>query len=181
MINFAPKNMGSQAFNIIFSLIVSFFFLALAWIIKELAVINKKLDSTPTPTTNEEGRRLKLQALERLTLFAERNGLRSLVERISQPGMSASDLHHALTESIRTEFEYNQSQQIYVSPELWNALARLRDQNIYIIHQLTANLPPHATGMDLSRVILEYSQTPNAEMNIIVLTALQYEAKTILS
>lgn len=173
--------MGSQAFNIIFSLLFSFFFLALAWIIKELGAIRKKLDSNPVVSTNEEGRRLKLQALERLTLFSERNGLKSLVDRISQPGMSASDLHHALTESIRTEFEYNQSQQIYVSPELWNAITRLRDQNIYIIHQLTANLPPHATGMDLGKVIIEYSLTPNAEMNTIVLDALQYEAKTILS
>lgn len=173
--------MGSQTFYIIFSLLFSFFFLALAWIIKELNNIRKKLDTPPPSPTNEEGRKMKLQALERLTLFAERNGLKNLVERISQPGMTASDLHHALTETIRSEFEYNQSQQIYVSPEMWNAISRLRDQNIYIIHHLTSNLPPQANGMDLAKVILEYSMTPNAEMNRIVLDALQYEAKTILS
>lgn len=133
------------------------------------------------PQINHEGNRMKLQALERLTMFAERCGLANLIDRINQPGMSASDLHFALTESIKTEFEYNISQQVYVSPEVWNAITRLKDQNIYIIHHITASLSPAATALDLSKLIIEYSNTPNAEMNGIVLSALQTEAKQILN
>ena len=130
---------------------------------------------------NVEGAQLKLQAIERLTLFAERSGLKNLVERMGVNGMSASDLHQTLTQTLKAEYDYNQSQQIYVSPEVWNAITRLKDQNIYIINHITANLPPHATGLDLGKLIIEYSSNPNAELNVIVLDALQFEAKKILN
>jgi hypothetical protein len=72
------------------------------------------------------------------------------------------------------------SQQIYVSKEIWNAVTKLKDQNIYIINQLAGALPNEANSLDLSKRILEYSMTQNAELNAIVLDALQYEAKKIL-
>ena len=130
---------------------------------------------------NVEGNNMKLQALERLTLYAERSGLKNLVERIGAHGMSTSDFHQALIQALKSEYEYNQSQQIYVSPEVWNAITKLKDQNIYIINHITANLPPFATALDLGKLIVEYSTNPNAELNIIVLDALQFEAKKILS
>lgn len=130
---------------------------------------------------NPEGNKLKLQALERLSLYAERCGLNNIVRRTDSTGLSAAEYHHVLTETIKGEFEYNMSQQIYVIPEIWNAVTRLKDQNIYIINQLTSNLPPEATALDLGKMIIEYSMTPNAEMNKIVLDALQFEAKKLLN
>ncbi len=129
---------------------------------------------------NNEGIRLKLQALERLTLFAERAGLKNMISRIDSMEMSASRLHVTLVEMLKTEFEYNVTQQIYVTPEVWNAVVRLKDQNIYIINQLAATLPHEAIAMDLGKRILEYSMQNNAELNIIVLDALQYEAKRVM-
>jgi hypothetical protein len=129
---------------------------------------------------NNEGIKLKLQAIERLTLFAERSGLQNLVSRVDNLQVSASGLHHTLVETLRSEYEYNITQQIYVSPEVWNAVTRLKDQNIYIINQLSIGLPPHATAVDLSKRILEYSMNQNAELNRVVLDALQFEAKKIL-
>ena len=32
-----------------------------------------------------------------------------------------------LTETLRVEYEYNASQQIYVSPEIWAAITRLKE------------------------------------------------------
>lgn len=145
----------------------------------ELKNFGKELKSIPQK--NNEGDRLKLQALERLTLYAERSGLKNLVERNIHPNMSASDLHHALTETLKAEFEYNLTQQIYISPEVWHAITRLKDQNIYIVNHITSNLPPEATAMDLAKLIIEYIMTPNAEMNVMVLDALQFEAKKILN
>ncbi len=130
---------------------------------------------------NPEGNKLKLQALERLSLYAERCGLNNIIRRTDSSGLSAAEYHHLLTETIKGEYEYNMSQQIYVIPELWNAVTRLKDQNIYIINQLTSNLHPEATAIDLGKMIIEYSMTPNAEMNKIVLDALQFEAKKILN
>ena len=129
---------------------------------------------------NNEGLKLKLQALERLTVFAERAGLKNLIGRVETMQMSAAGLHATLVDTIKGEYDYNVSQQIYVSPEVWGAVTRLKDQNIYIINQLAATLPVHANAMDLGKRILEYSMSSNAELNTIVLDALQFEAKRVL-
>lgn len=130
---------------------------------------------------NDESKRIKLQALERLTLFAERAGLQNLVSRSDIDGKSAAALHYSLISILKSEFEYNNSQQLYVSPEIWNAVTRLKDQNIYIINQLAAPLPPQANAIDLSKRLLEYSMQENAELSLIVLDALRYEASKIIN
>jgi hypothetical protein len=129
---------------------------------------------------NNEAVRLKLQAYERLSLFAERSGLKNLVSRMPLTGESAAIIHERLIHELRSEYEYNVSQQIYVSAEIWNAVTKLRDQNIYIINQLYAGLPSTASGMDLGKRVIEYSLNPNAELNTIVLDALQFEAKKVM-
>jgi hypothetical protein len=85
-----------------------------------------------------------------------------------------------LLQTLNSEYEYNISQQIYVSPEMWKAITKLRDQNIFIINQIAATLPAQATAMELSKALLEYSMTSNAELNKIVLEALNFEAQQIL-
>ena len=128
---------------------------------------------------NDEGTRLKLQALERLTLFAERIGLQNLVNRSHNSNMSATLMQQTLVETIKSEHEYNATQQIYVNPEIWGAVTRLKDQNIYIINQLAAPLPHNATAMDLSKRIIEYSLQENAQLNNIVIDALRFEAQKL--
>lgn len=129
---------------------------------------------------NNETNRMKLQALERLTVYTERSGLKNLIGRLDSMQMSAASLHATLVETLKSEYEYNVSQQIYVSPEVWNAVTRLKDQNIYIINQIAATLPAGANAIDLSKRILEYSMNKDAELNVIVLDALQYEARKII-
>ena len=129
---------------------------------------------------NNEGLKLKLQALERLTLFTERAGLQNLVNRIESMQMSAPALQKILVETIKAEYDYNITQQIYVSPEVWAAVTRLKDQNIYIINQLAVHMPADASAIDLSKRIIEYSLNHNAELNTVVLEALQFEAKKVI-
>src|SRR6187401_1025529 len=62
---------------------------------------------------NNEGLKLKLQALERLTLFSERAGLKNMIGRIDSMQMSAMSLHDILINMIKSEYDYNISQQIY--------------------------------------------------------------------
>src|SRR5664280_2340373 len=58
---------------------------------------------------------IKLQAYERIVLFLERISLESLLVRVSSADMTAKQLHSALLNAIRSEFEHNLSQQIYLS------------------------------------------------------------------
>ena len=153
--------------------------IAMGWLLYEFNGI-KTLIKTPTDDISKETAKLQLQAYERLTIFAERVGLKNLVSRLHTEDSSALQMQINLLQTINTEYDYNISQQIYVSTEIWNAITKLRDQNIFIINQIAANLPSNATAMHLSKQLLEYSMTPNAEINKIVLESLQFEAKKIL-
>lgn len=129
---------------------------------------------------NPENKRLQLQAYERLAVFAERAGLKNLITGSDVHGQSAAIMHGVLTENLKSEYDYNVSQQIYVSKEIWDAVTKLKDQNIYIINQLAAMLPTQANSLDLSKRILEYSMSQNSELNTIVLDAIQHEAKNVM-
>lgn len=123
---------------------------------------------------------LRLQAYERLTLLTDRISLKNLVTRLHDTNFSAMELAAGLIQTIRTEYEHNITQQNYVHPEVWKAVTNLKEQNIYIINELTATLPLHATALDCSRSILEYTATEKVALDSIVLSAIQYEVKKLI-
>ena len=129
---------------------------------------------------NNELVKLKLQALERFTLYAERSSLKNLVSRTPATGLRVVDLQMVFIETLNSEYEYNVTQQIYIDPKLWQAIGNLKDQNTYIINQIAAMLPQDANAFELSKRILEYVSSTDSELSGIVLNALQYEAKTLL-
>ncbi|MEI7965462.1 MAG: hypothetical protein WCH29_09830 [Chitinophagaceae bacterium] len=154
------------------------FFISIAWLLAEFKGMKDEMKERFG--INNETLKLRLQAYERLTLFAERSSLKNLVSRTVSGGMTVVDLQLALLETIRTEYEYNVSQQIYLSPEMWKAIGNLKEQNIFIINQLAATLPTQGLAIELSKRILEYVASTNSELNTVVLSALQFEAKKLL-
>jgi hypothetical protein len=125
--------------------------------------------------------RMKLGAYERLTLFVERNKIDNLINRLYQPDWNAASMRQALIANIREEYDHNVTQQLYVEPEIWDAVSRMKDQNIFIINQVGAVLPPEATAMDLNKQLLQLINTDeNTTMNKVVLQALQFESKKLV-
>ena len=126
-------------------------------------------------------RPLQLQAYERLVILTERVALPSIVSRANQPGITAKEMQLLMLESIKQEFEYNSSQQIYVSPVAWQAVNNLKEQNMLIINQIAQTLPADARGYDLGKRIMEViiAQDKKALHNI-VLEALNYEARKLM-
>jgi len=124
---------------------------------------------------------LQLQAYERLVLLVERISLPNLVGRMNHPHLSSRELQVLLLENIKQEFEYNVTQQVYVTQHAWNAVQNLKDQNMLIINQVANVMPPQSTGHELSRQLMEVimSQEEKA-LHTIVLDALNYEAKRLL-
>jgi hypothetical protein len=98
---------------------------------------------------------IKLQAYERVVLFLERISLESLLVRVSSPEMSASQLHTAMLNAIRSEFEHNLSQQIYMSQQAWEVVRNARSNMIKIINSEVEKIPPDSSGMVLSKRLLE--------------------------
>ncbi len=97
---------------------------------------------------------IKLQAYERIVLFLERISLESMLVRVSSPGMTAAQLHSALLTTVRSEFEHNLSQQIYMSPQAWEVVRNARSSMIKIINGEFEKMPEAASGMDFSRKLL---------------------------
>jgi Fe-S cluster biosynthesis and repair protein YggX len=124
---------------------------------------------------------LQLQAYERLVMLAERIGLPNLISRLNQGGMNSKEMQRLLLESIKQEYEYNATQQIYVSPVAWEAIRNLKDQNMLIINQVASMMPPEATAVDLNRQLMEFVMTQKkGALHSIVLEALNYEAKKLM-
>ena len=154
------------------------FFIVIAWLLAEFNGMKEAIRERLG--INNETIKLKLQAYERLTLYAERAALKNLVSRTYAEEMTARDMQLTLLDNLKSEYEYNVTQQIYVSAEMWKAITKLKDQNIFVINQVAAALPVTASAMELSKALLEYSMTGNADISKIVLEALQYEAQKIL-
>ena len=128
-------------------------------------------------------RQMQLQAYERLILLIDRIAIPNLIQRVNQGagGLSARDMQSLLTHSIRQEFEHNITQQIYVSPEAWDAVRNFKEQNLLIINQVGSFLPGEASGNDLNRQLLDLLvQNPKASLQNVVSEALSYEAKKLL-
>jgi len=124
---------------------------------------------------------LQLQAYERLVLLCERISIPNLISRVSQPHFTAKEMQLLLVDNIKQEFEYNSSQQIYVSSVAWEAVRNLRDQSMLIINQVANILPPDAKASDLNKQLLEVIMNQKeAALHTIVLNALNFEAKKLM-
>lgn len=164
--------------------------LALLIAVAAFFVRNSKATATspvPAPAPGEQAngytaRPLQLQAYERLVVLTERIALPSLVNRLNQSGISAQEMRIVLVENIRQEYDYNASQQIYVTQQAWEAVRNFKDQNILLINRVTASLPADASGLDLNKKILETLVAQKLDgVHNLVLEALNYEAKHLMS
>jgi len=98
---------------------------------------------------------IRLQAYERIVLFLERISLESLIVRVSTSDMTSMQLHSAMLNAIRSEFEHNLSQQIYMSQQAWEVVRNARSNMIKIINSEAEKMPVNSTGMALSKQLLE--------------------------
>jgi hypothetical protein len=144
-------------------------------------LVKSQKQTVPAPESFSS-RPLQLQAYERIAMLAERIAIPNLVSRASQQSeLSAREMQLLLLETIKQEYEYNASQQIYVTPVAWQAIINLKDQNMLIINQVGATLPDEARGIDLNRRLMEYViSQPKGQLHTIVLEALNYEAKKLM-
>lgn len=121
---------------------------------------------------------VKIQAYERLVTFVDRCGFGALIERLPAGSLSAKQLAEVYIESMRNEFEYNLSQQIYVSATIWQAVCDAKDQQVFIIKQLVDAIPANAPAEMLEKsiqILLKADQ--NASIQPVVLDAVKKEAR----
>jgi hypothetical protein len=130
---------------------------------------------------NPEMRRMQLQAYERLIILCERLSFYTLLSRFQPGTANAKELKQLMIQTIQSEFEYNMSQQLYVSAQAWDAIKNLKEQQIFILNQLSENLDEKTPGTELaSRITTLISHDENATLQPIVAALLNKEAKILL-
>ncbi|MDT8400404.1 MAG: hypothetical protein RQ743_01820 [Bacteroidales bacterium] len=123
---------------------------------------------------------VRLQAYERLTLFLERISMESLIMRTHKSGMDAKKLQAALLATIRSEYDHNLAQQIYISPQAWEVIKSARANSIKLINTIAEKIPPTASSADLSRNLLEAIMEMDQEPAKVALDFLKKEISRML-
>ena len=106
-------------------------------------------------TVRKEMLPLRLQAYERIVLYLERISPNNLLVRVYEPGMSVREFHKDILLAIRTEFEHNVTQQVYVTNSIWNVVRNSRDELIKLLNQSLEQCNPDAAGTELSKKVFE--------------------------
>jgi hypothetical protein len=99
---------------------------------------------------------LRLQAYERLIIFVERINPANLLVRLHQQGIEISALQALILDEIKSEYQHNIAQQLYIDSISWTVVRKLKDDTIAMVNNVVQNLPGDATGVDLSKKILQH-------------------------
>lgn len=97
---------------------------------------------------------VRLQAHERLALFLERISPNSLVVRVKAGQLSNVAYLHVMKTQIRTEFEHNLSQQIYVAEPVWDMVVTAKSAMVSLLNTTSAELGAEASGAELAEAVL---------------------------
>ena len=95
---------------------------------------------------------IRLRAYERLALLLERTKPEHMLMelRAKEPEALATwtvaQVQQYLLQTIRLEFDHTQSQQVYVSDEVWDMIVNARDQLATFVIAIAGQLPPDATA-----------------------------------
>ncbi|MCR5498487.1 MAG: hypothetical protein K6F48_11685 [Paludibacteraceae bacterium] len=121
---------------------------------------------------------VKLTAYERLALFLERMKPESLLIRTQLSNMTVHELHIALLNTIREEFEHNVTQQIYVGNDVWLLTRNAKDSLIQLINSIASDMPDDLPALELSKMVIErYNSVEETPIDL-ALSALKSEVKS---
>lgn len=123
---------------------------------------------------------VKLQAYERLTIFLERISPESMLIRHSPHDLTVAQYHQILLSTIRQEYEHNLSQQIYISPILWETIRGAKEKLITLINRSAEELDQNGSGYELSKKIFNYYLEEDPAPVSLALTDLKKEVAKFL-
>jgi hypothetical protein len=107
---------------------------------------------------------IRLQAYERFALLLERISPESLIMRLNKPEMKAKQLQAEIINTIRSEFDHNVSQQIYISTQAWELIKNAKSTIVQIVNSCYHKVKPESSAYELSKMILEelmkYEKSP---------------------
>lgn len=97
----------------------------------------------------------RMEAYQRAVLLLERINPQSLIMRLHDANKSAVLLQTELLSNIRSEFDHNVAQQIFISTSAWEMVKKSKEETIKIINVAAQSLNDQATSIELSNKIFE--------------------------
>ena len=95
----------------------------------------------------------RIHAYERITLFLERLKPANLVSRFDE-SLATHEYLFLLEKSINEEFDYNASQQLYLTKNSWNKVVNCKNNILHLLHKTYENLSNESTLQDFKTVFL---------------------------
>jgi len=99
---------------------------------------------------------LRLQAHERLIIFIDRINPANLLVRLHQQGIAIATLQAGILNEIRSEYQHNITQQLYINSVTWGVVRKLKDDTIAMVNNAVQGLPADVNGIELSKAILQH-------------------------
>lgn len=122
---------------------------------------------------------MRLQAYERTLLYLERINPENLLFRVHKGGMSAKLFQVELLKAIRTEYDHNLTQQLYISTGCWDIVKRCKEEIVKLINMSAAEVGDQASGIDLTRVMLTKYGTLDKKPILLAIDYLKKEVRQL--
>ena len=129
---------------------------------------------------------IRLRAYERLALLLERTKPEHMLMELrqNQPDAlttwSVLQVQQYLLQTIRAEFDHNQSQQVYVSEEVWDMIINARDQMAAFVIAMSSQLPKDATAQVYATTLMTAFNSNGTTPTDKALEELKREAKELM-
>lgn len=95
----------------------------------------------------------RIHAYERITLFLERIKPANLVTKFDE-NLAAHEYLFLIEKTINEEFDYNASQQLYLTKNSWNKVVNCKNSILHLLHKTYENLSNESTLQDFKTVFL---------------------------
>ena len=122
---------------------------------------------------------LKLQAYERLTIFLSRIDPWRLLTLVNISEKNIKKIENDLLRIIISEFEYNLSQQVYVSDDLWELIESSKNKTLELVLAVKSNLKANANGNDFYNTLEEILKKQTVTPSKITLNYLKKEVRNL--
>ena len=95
----------------------------------------------------------RVHAYERLTLFLERLKPSNLVTKFDK-NLAPHEFVFLIEKTINDEFDYNASQQLYITAKTWKNVANCKNNMLHLLHKTYENLGNNSSLDDYKTILL---------------------------
>lgn len=117
--------------------------------------LEKTLRAEILRQNNKDFAKLKLSAYERLALLLERTSIPTLIQKHAGSAATAPQVRKLMAHAINEEFNYNLSQQVFVSPQTWGTIKVIKEQTLILIQKVERSMPPETSSAEFCAKLIE--------------------------